>query len=287
MLTPFGELLDRLGQQSALGAFTCYDTATATGIARAAEEAEQPAVLLVPESSLRTAAGRYLVPAVVAVARCSPAALCVQLDHARDRVLVAEALGAGVGAVLADGSAWALEENVSYVREVTMMAERAGAFVEAELGLLPGEEDRAGSAHEGGLTDPELVEDFVQRSGCGLLAVSIGNRHGASQSRPRLDWERLAAIRARSAVPLSLHGGTGIGEEDVSRLIASGIRKINVNTEIRVAQVNGLQTHLPVIAFGEQTLVLQNVLAEAARTTARSKLDGFSGKDANAAHQTH
>lgn len=286
MLIPFAELLERVGPASALGAFTCYDATTATGIARAAEETGQPAVLLVPESSVDTPAGRHLIPAVLAVACSSAAALCVQFDHARDRALVAKALEAGVSAVLADGSAWPYEDNIAYVRHIRSLADRFGAAVEAELGLLPGDEDRSGSEAVGGRTDPEAVEDFVRRSGCELLAVSIGNRHGASRNRPELDWERLSAIRARSSVPLSLHGGSGISDDDLARLISLGIRKINVNTEIRVAQVRCLQSHLSVILSGEQTLVLQTVLAEAAYGTARSKLDRFQRRNAHAANQT-
>lgn len=286
MLIPLVELLADVGPGSALGAFTCYDGGTATGVATAAAELGRPAVLLVPESALRTPVGAHLLPTVLAIAGHSPARLCVQLDHAREPELVAEALELGVGAVLADGSALPDEDNIAYVRQVRDMAGRIGAAVEAELGLVAGDEDRSEPESTGKLTDPESVYEFARRSGCDLLAISIGNRHGASRSRPALDWGRLSAIAARAPVPLAMHGGTGIADEDVSRLIVSGVRKINVNTEIRAAQIAELRVLLPVIVSGDQTLVLHSALVQAACETARSKLERFSRKDCHVADQT-
>src|SRR5207244_4853159 len=110
----------------------------------------------------------------------------------------------GAGAAMADGSHLELDANVELVRAAASAGE-----VEAELGGIAGDEDVARAVAAGALTDPDQAAAFAERSGAACLAVSIGNVHGTYSEPPALDWERLAAIRPRVELPLSLHGASG------------------------------------------------------------------------------
>ena len=276
MLTPFRELLDeRRTAGAAAGAFTCYDVTTALGVVRAAEQRGDPVVLLVAEASFRAESGRLLVPALVAVADAARVPACVQLDHVDDPALIDAAFAAGVGAVMADASTLAEEENAAFVAETRR---RAGdAAVEAELGHIEGGEDVARAVEAGALTDPEAAVRFVAASGCDCLAVSIGNVHGRYAAPPRLDWDRLAQIRALVHVPLSLHGASGLADDDVRRTIAFGICKVNVNTEIRERYVSRLDSELERARDGLRLLELEAAVVDAVAEIVAAKLAVFSG----------
>jgi tagatose 1,6-diphosphate aldolase GatY/KbaY len=279
VLTPFRELLDeRRTRGAAVGAFTCYDVTTATGVLRAAEARGLPVVLLVSDASFRAHDGRLLVAGLLAVAGAARVPACVQLDHATDAGVLAGALAAGLGAVMADGSKLPTKENAAFVRAVRADAEAAGAGVEAELGHIEGGEDVAAAAAAGALTDPEEAADFVAATGVDCLAVSIGNVHGTYAAPPALDWDRLARIRERVGdVPLSLHGASGLPDGDVRRAIELGICKVNVNTEIRSRYLEELGERLPAALDGLRLLELQEAVVAAVAEAAGAKLDLFGG----------
>ena len=272
MLAPFRELLEeRRAAGAAVGAFTCYDVTTALGVVRAAEERAVPAILLLAEGSFRSEDGRLLLPALLGVAREATVPMCVQLDHVADNVLIDAALAAGVGAVMADGSKLPLEANIAFVSAVR---ERAGATgVEVELGHIEGDEDVAAATEAGGLTDPDEAIDFVASTRCDCLAVSIGNVHGRYASPPSLDWHRLEQIRKRVDVPLSLHGGSGLPDEDVRRAVALGVCKVNVNAELRERYLRRLAERLPAALDGLRLLELSATVVDAVAEIATAKLD--------------
>jgi tagatose 1,6-diphosphate aldolase GatY/KbaY len=277
MLSPFRELLDeRRARGAALGAFTCYDVTTALAVVRAAEARDVPAILLVSEASFRSPSGPLLVAALRAVADKAPVAMCVQLDHCDDDDLVAAALAAGAGAVMADGSRLPLEANRDLVAAVRARAGPAG--IEAELGHVEGGEDVAAAAEAGALTDPDEAAAFAATTGIECLAVSIGNVHGRYASPPRLDWSRLAAIRERvGELPLSLHGASGLPDDDVRRAIELGVCKVNVNTELRARYLDELARRLPAALEGLRVLELQESLVAGIAETVAAKLDVLSG----------
>lgn len=228
MLTPFNDLLAE--RSGALGAFTCYDLETALGVLRAAEAARAGVVLLVSAETLATPGGEHLAAAICAVADRCPVRACVQLDHVRSAELIEVGLNAGCTAIMADGSRLSLDENGALVAHSVRLAAPYGATVEAELGHVSGDEESADGAVAGALTDPAEVGDFIARTGAACLAVSVGNVHGRYATPPLLDWQRLAAIRSATAVPLSLHGASGLADDDVRRAVSAGIAKVNVNT---------------------------------------------------------
>jgi ketose-bisphosphate aldolase len=276
VLTHFGELLaERTRAGAAVGAFTCYDVTTALGVMQAAEARNEPVILLVAEASFRAEPGRLLLAALLGVADEARVPACVQLDHVDDLALVDRALAAGVGAVMADGSKLRDEENAALVAAAKR---RAGdAAIEAELGHIEGGEDVAEAVEAGALTDPRDAVEFVAATGCDCLAVSIGNVHGRYAAPPRLDWDRLAEIRRLVDVPLSLHGASGLGEEEVRRAIGLGVCKINVNTEVRAHYLARLDSELERARDGLRLLELEAAVIDSVAEVVRSKLEVFAG----------
>jgi tagatose 1,6-diphosphate aldolase GatY/KbaY len=276
VLTPFREILEeRRAAGAAVGAFTCYDVTTAIGVVRAAEARGDPVLLLISEASFRSPAGRLLLPALLAVADEARVPACVQLDHVDDDELIDAALAAGAGAVMADGSTLPASDNASFVASVRARAPDAG--VEAELGHIEGGEDVAAAAEAGALTDPEEVSRFVAETGCDCLAVSIGNVHGKYARPPELDWDRLRAIHDRVDVPLSLHGASGVPDDDVARAIALGICKVNVNTELREHYLAQLEAGLPGARDGVRLLELEADVVGAVADVVTAKLSVLAG----------
>lgn len=251
---------ERRAAHAALPAFTSYDLTTADAAVRAAESADTPVALLV---SPKTAAGRSglgLIRALRTLADAATVPVCVQLDHATDPALIAAAVQAGADAVLADGSREGTDANARFVARIRAELP-ARIAVEAELGRIEGDEDVASAAaRPGRLTDPDTVPDFLDRSGADLLAVSIGNVHGRYTAEPRLDWTRLAAIRARAGdTPLVLHGASGLPADDLHRALDGGVCKVNVNTELRRAVFDTLGDELD--RHREHGLDLDSLLA--------------------------
>ena len=278
MLKGFRDLLlERRSHNAAAGAFTCYDVTTALGVLRAAEARSVGVILLISEGSYSGRDGSALVAALNAVAQRSSVPVCVQLDHVANETLIARALADGVGAVMADGSQMSTNENAALVERVRIRAlEIAG--VEVELGHIEGDEDIAAAVAAGALTDPREAAAFVVRTRPDCLAVSIGNIHGTYASEPLLDWDRLERIRDEVGdVPLSLHGASGLADEDVRRAVGLGIAKVNVNTEIRTRYLEEVAARLPDVTPGYRVLELNSALVHAVAEVVDDKLELLSG----------
>jgi ketose-bisphosphate aldolase len=241
MRAVFSELLvEAAGRGGAVGAFTCYNLETAQGVLEAAAGRGRAVILLVSRESFAGPGGEVLLPALAAAAAHASVPACVQLDHVSDLGLIERASDLGADAVMADGSKLPLQENIDLVRAARALA----GEVEAELGVIEGDEDVAAAVEAGALTDPVKAASLAGESGAACLAVSIGNVHGHYRLPPRLDWARLEQIRARVDVPLSLHGASGLADEDLGRAISLGIRKVNVNTELREAYLEATAERL-------------------------------------------
>jgi tagatose 1,6-diphosphate aldolase GatY/KbaY len=278
MRATLSELLaDAAARGGAVGAFTAYNLETALGILAAAQDRDAGVILLVSPASVRARGGPLLVAALAAAAGRAPVPSLVQLDHAGDLELIRTALEAGVGAVMADGSALPDADNAALVRSAVELAGAYGAGVEAELGRIEGDEDVATAAAAGALTDPDQAGPFVAGTGAACLAVSIGNVHGAYRAPPDLDWARLATLRARVAVPLSLHGASGIPDADLRRAFGLGIAKFNVNTELRERYLDETAARLPEVRQGSRLLELNLAQTEAVAEIVAAKLDLCAG----------
>ncbi|MCP8999560.1 class II fructose-bisphosphate aldolase [Pseudarthrobacter sp. RMG13] len=238
-----------LQQGSAVPAFTCYDFTTALAVVGAAEDAGHGVILLVAPKTAGTSNGLRLVAALRGLADAASVPVAVQLDHATDLKVMADAVAAGADSVLADGSSLPYEDNIALVRDARAVL-GADVVLEAELGGLAGDEDRAFGADEAGvavagLTDSAQVEDFVARTGAELLAVAVGNVHGKYKGEPQLRWDVLQDIAVRTHIPLVLHGASGIPAGELVKAAAMNVGKVNFNTELRTGVLSTLQEQLP------------------------------------------
>lgn len=266
-------VLGRLAEDGAVPALTCYDFITASGVVAAAELFGRGVILLVTPKTAASRDGLRLTAALRQLADAAAVPVVVQLDHATDMDLILRAVEAGADAVLADGSARSFEENVAFVTEVGLRTAAHGVVIEAELGGLAGDEDRAFEVEVGAKTDPAQVAQFVAASGARLLATSIGNVHGRYKGTPALDWPLIEAIRAESSVPLTLHGASGLPESDLARAPQAGLGKVNINTELRAAILDATGAQLPRSrADGDDVFTLERVWRDAATAFALSAL---------------
>lgn len=228
----------------AVGAFNVYNLEGVRAVVAVAETVGSPVILQVHPAALGHG-GRPLLALCLAAAREARAPVAVHLDHCPNEAGIRTALAAGLSSVMADGSHLPYDDNVTFSRRMVALAHSRGATVEAELGRLAGTEDGLTvEAYEARLTDPAQAVDFVGQTGVDALAVCIGNVHGAYRSAPRLDFERLAAIRQAVGVPLVLHGASGLPAGMIGEAIALGVCKINVNTELRHAFLSALTAGL-------------------------------------------
>ncbi len=170
--------------------------------------------------------------------------VALHLDHTRDLEIIKAAIDAGFNSVMIDASQKSFEENVALTKETVLYAHERNVEVEAELGRI-GATDKIETDNDESLyTVPEEAKEFVERTGVDTLAVSIGTAHGVYPVKnPKIDLDRLARIRKQVAIPLVLHGGSGLPPETVQKAITisgGGVSKINIATDLEQAFLNSL-----------------------------------------------
>jgi fructose-bisphosphate aldolase class II len=212
------------------GAFSVGSMEMVRGAVQAAEETKTPIILQIAEVRLPNSPLELMGPMMVQAAKEASVDVAVHLDHGLTMETVKKALEFGFTSVMFDGSRKPFQENIACTREVVEMAKPYGATVEAELGLVGGSEDGK-SDHGIRCTDPEDAVVFCRETGVDALAVAIGNAHGDYPVAPTLAFDVLEEIHNRlGELPLVLHGGSGITDEDFQRAVSLGIRKVNIAT---------------------------------------------------------
>jgi ketose-bisphosphate aldolase len=281
MLVPGKQLLAHaVATGRALGSFNTYNLEITSAILRAAESQGQPVFLAVGRGALDYAGFEPLSHAVLAAAESASVAVAVHLDHSPDIETIARCVSAGYTSVMVDGSGLPFAENVALTRSAVEAARPV--TVEAELGAIAGAEDRSGGAPEAAIpmTDPGQAAEFVAATGVNSLAVAIGNAHGFYSGEPRLDFDRLSELARRVDVPLVLHGASGIPDADIERCIRLGVRKINVNTEIRATLFESLEGSLQRGVAGYDVTRLFGAAIAAMQATVEEKIASFAGTKA-------
>ena len=230
-LVTMQELLDDAEQNGrAVGAFSVGNMEMVMGAVRAAEELQTPIILQIDaEVRLPNSPLHLMGPMMLAAAKNASVDIAVHLDHGLRPETVHKALELGFTSVMFDGSQLPLQENIDIVKNVVNLAGDYGATVEAELGVVGGNEGE-GKAHQILCTDPDDAVRFCDETGVDALAVAIGNAHGNYPRLPELRFDVLEAIHKAVSVPLVLHGGTGITPEMFRKCIQLGVRKINIAT---------------------------------------------------------
>jgi len=216
----------------AVAAITTYTLESTAAIVRAAERLGRPVLLSAGASSYGAVGREPLAAAALAAAHGARVPVGVHLDHCRDAEEIDACLALGYSSVMIDGSHLPFEENVALTREVVARAHAAGAWVEAELGALSGDEDRSGEAAAGGMTDPAEAAEFAELTGVDALAVAVGSSHAMTERTATLDFELIGRLHQAVAVPLVLHGSSGVADPDLTRAVEAGMTKVNIATHL-------------------------------------------------------
>ncbi len=227
------ELLDEARRgRWAVAALNFYNAETLRAHVDAAVALDAPVILQTTESTIRYLGIRLAVAMARAAAEECSRPVALHLDHGKTLGAVSDALAAKFTSIMIDASEEPYEENVATSAAARRMC-GPGIALEAELGSIGGKEDEVG-ADLAAATDPAQVPGFVDAVGCDMLAVSVGNVHGYAPDA-RIDFERLAAVREVSPVPLVIHGGSGLPEDQLGRLHEFGVVKVNVASDLRNA----------------------------------------------------
>jgi fructose-bisphosphate aldolase, class II len=213
--------------------FLVADLASAEGTFKALEEKRSPAMIGIYSGWLDNPNHKALVEIVRTLGTQATVPVSLVLDHGRTLEHCWKALALGFTDIMYDGSKLPFDENIANVKLAVRAARTVGAGVEAELGLVGDGSayDTVGSTGMG-FTDPAAAERFCEETGCDILAVAIGNAHGFYKGEPKLDIPRLREIRKRTKACLSLHGGTGLSDDQFRAAIAEGITKVNIFTDL-------------------------------------------------------
>lgn len=223
-------LLDRAELENcAVGAFSVGNMEMVMAAVAVAEETNTPIILQIAEKRLLNSPLTLMAPMMVSAAKNSKVDIAVHLDHGLTIDCVKSALEYGFSSVMLDASLLPYDENVKATEEVVKLAKEYGASVEAELGVVGGNEGDT-EEHIITCTDPTVALDYCTKTGVDALAVAIGNAHGNYPVLPSLRFDILEQIHNTVTTPLVLHGGTGITADMFRLAISLGIRKINIAT---------------------------------------------------------
>lgn len=219
-----------------VGAFNMHNLEMLPDMMRAAKEMKAPIIIQTSIDTAKYIGYDILVAIVKTIAEKDGVDIALHLDHARDINEIKTAIKSGYNSVMYDGSHLPIEENIKNTHEVVEYAHAHHVAVEGEIGTIGGTEEGIHVAEDDKqYTTPEQAKYFVEQSGCDILAISCGTNHGQFSSKAELNIPLVSKIRQAIAIPLVIHGGTGVRESDYPALCDGGIRKFNVGTEQLVA----------------------------------------------------
>jgi len=243
----------------AVGAFNAFNLESVQAVIGAAEELKAPVILQTTENALDYAGAENLANLIIPIAKKSKAQIALHLDHGSSFEYCKKAISFGWTSVMIDASALDFSKNVALTKKVVSFACKKKVSVEAELGRLQGIEERLNvSERDSFLTDPIKAQEFVKKTKADILAVAVGTSHGAFKFKGEtlIDFERIESIASLNGIPLALHGASsvkkevidkavslgikleearGVDENSIRKAISSGITKINIDTDLRLA----------------------------------------------------
>lgn len=229
----------------AVPAFNCHNLETIQVIVETANELRSPVIIAGTPVTFDYAGRDYIQSIVETAAKKYNIPIVLHLDHHTKIEDIEASLKLGTKSVMIDASHHSYDENIAIVKKVVELAHKFDATVEAELGILGGQEDDlVVNEKDSKYTNPQQAVDFVKKTGIDSLAVAIGTAHGLYKEDPKLDFERLKEIRSLVTIPLVLHGASGVPEEAVKKAISLGITKVNIATELKIPFSHKLREYL-------------------------------------------
>jgi len=241
------DMLDHAYQnQYAVGGFDLVSLDFLEAIIAAAEATRSPVILSLAESHFEYYDFELAMAAAEAAAKRTVIPVAIHLDHGASYDSAVHAINLGCNGVMVDASHEPLEENIATTKRIVDMAHACGVPVEGELGYVAGVEGEDAEKHPGEVvyTSTGEAQAYVEQTGVDFLAVSIGTVHGRMRGEPQLDFARLEEINGTLGIPLVIHGGTGLSNEQFSKLIANGVTKINYYTALADAAGKKMRTNV-------------------------------------------
>ena len=275
----------------AVGAFNVTSMTFIDPIIEAAIESNSPVILQLAEVHFRYLNLEHIAPAIIRAAKEVSVPVCINLDHGKNFDTTIRAIRAGFTSVMFDCSEEPLDVNIARTKEIVKIAHSVGVGVEGEIGNIGGEAVgvAAPTPHEASSESFTKVEDavrFYEETGVDALAISVGNVHGTYKGAPNLDFERIDKINNAIPIPIVLHGGSGISDNDFKRAISLGIAKINFYTEMSASAVKAARNFLTqnpeCISYADLSKIVQADI----KKTVMGRMAVFGSKNITASDKT-
>lgn len=225
-----------------IAAFNVHNLETIQAVAEGAAEENAPVMIQTTPGTLKHAGIPYIAACVKEAAMLHDIPIALHVDHCPSYQTIVQCIRYGYTSVMIDGANLPYEENAALVKKVVELAHYAGVAVEGELGRIGGvEDDLVVDEREAAFTVPSEAKAFAEATGVDFLAIAIGTAHGVYKGEPKLDFDRLSAIKDVVDLPLVLHGASGIPDDSIKDAIGRGICKINIATELKIPMAQAIQ----------------------------------------------
>ncbi|MCM3729801.1 class II fructose-1,6-bisphosphate aldolase [Neobacillus cucumis] len=277
-LVSMSEMLGKAKKEKyAVPQFNIINMEFTQAIVEVSNEENSPVILGVGEPTIKYMGMEYVIAIANAAAKNSSIPITLHLDHGSSFEVVMQCIKAGFSSVMIDGSKYSFEKNIALTNKVVEAAHSVGVSVEAELGTIGGAEDNI-FVNENDVILPSAEEaiEFWNHTNVDALAVAVGTAHGMYKIEPKIKFDVISKISNSIPVPLVLHGGSGVPEQDIQKAINCGISKINVNTENQVAFSNAVRQIINNNDDIQDSRLFLRVGRDAVKEMVRSKIRLFS-----------
>ena len=241
------EIVDRaFTEKYGVPAINIVNDLTLENVLSGAVEAHSPVIVQTSVKTVKSIGAAVLYAMWESMTRGIEVPVTLHLDHCPERAVISECLALGWNSVLFDASERPVAENLRQTVEVVAEAREYGAHVEGEIEAITGVEDDHGSDVEGRRQSLEVSLDFIRRTGVDVFAPAIGNAHGVYKHEPILDFQRVTDIVEAQPIPIALHGGSGMTDEQFTDLIGRGCAKVNISTALKILYMKSMLANLRV-----------------------------------------
>jgi len=221
-----------------------FDYATVKWAIKAAEQEKMPIIVQFYPGFNSYIPQEFIAHMAIALAKKASVPVAVHLDHSVSYEIAISGIKDGYPSIMVDGSSLPYEENVALTSAVVRTARVFDVDVEAELGHVGSGNNINDLTNSDLFTDVDQARDFVEHTGCDVLAIAVGNAHGAYIQMPKLDFARIKALRNALEIPLVLHGSSDIPDGQIQEAVNQGISKFNLATEYFRAYYNALESNM-------------------------------------------